>query len=102
MSSADVPLDDVLLSIEESNALCNGHRMEISKLRFLHSEGRGGNSNPMYKPLYDEIIECPSREDSDAARKGQATIGAVRNIQRANLKDMFVEKLSLERAVTDG
>ncbi|GMI30031.1 hypothetical protein TrCOL_g10875 [Triparma columacea] len=104
ISAGDTSLEDVLTALDECNALCSGHRMEIDKLRFLHSEGRGGNSNPMYKPLYDEYIEFPKSEAVKiGGQTGQATIGAVRDITRASLKDsLFAEPPPLKRGNTDG
>ena len=36
-------------------------RMVIDKYRFIESSGEGGESNPCYKPLYDETIDAPVR-----------------------------------------
>jgi hypothetical protein len=35
--------------------------MVIDKYRFLETMGEGGESNPCYKPLYDETINAPVR-----------------------------------------
>lgn len=35
--------------------------MVIDKYRFIESSGEGGESNPCYKPLYDETIDAPVR-----------------------------------------
>ena len=35
--------------------------MVISNYRFLETMGEGGESNPCYKPLYDETIDAPLR-----------------------------------------
>jgi hypothetical protein len=100
INSGDVSLAGVLKRMDECNALCSGHRMEVSRLRFLHSEGRGGNSNPMKEPLYDEYIDCPKREEVEGG--GQATIGATRDIKRKGLKDGLFEELPLKRGSTEG
>ena len=35
------------------------NRMVIGKYRFLETMGEGGESNPCYKPLFDETIDAP-------------------------------------------
>ena len=35
--------------------------MVVEKYRFLETMGEGGESNPCYRPIYDEIIDAPLR-----------------------------------------
>ena len=39
--------------------------MIIKNYRFLEMTGEGGESNPCYKPLYDETIAAPPRHTVD-------------------------------------
>ena len=35
--------------------------MVVGRYRFVETMGEGGESNPCYKPLYDETIDAPLR-----------------------------------------
>ena len=59
LSSRDVELDAVHRLCREASATLNGHRMVVEKYRFLETMGEGGESNPCYRPIYDEIIQAP-------------------------------------------
>mmetsp|Transcript_919 Transcript_919/g.1902 ORF Transcript_919/g.1902 Transcript_919/m.1902 type:complete len:202 (-) Transcript_919:67-672(-) len=61
LSSQDIELDKIHRLCREASATLNGHRMVIDKYRFLETMGEGGESNPCYKPLYDETIDAPLR-----------------------------------------
>jgi hypothetical protein len=63
LSSKDVELDKIHRLCRELSATLNGHRMVIDKYRFIETMGEGGESNPCYKPIYDEIIEAPARHE---------------------------------------
>jgi len=94
MAGSDVDMADVMGALEEGNVLCNGHRMEVARLRFLHTEGKGGNSNPCNEPVFDEVIKCPDRSVLEGGEGGEGgkTIGSTRGYKRdslKNLQDMF-------------
>ena len=61
LSSYDIELDVIHRLCREMSATLNGHRMVIGQYRFLETMGEGGESNPCYKPLYDETIDAPLR-----------------------------------------
>lgn len=61
LSSKDIELDEIHRLCREASATLSGHRMVIDKYRFIESSGEGGESNPCYKPLYDETIDAPLR-----------------------------------------
>eukprot|EP00579_Thalassiosira_antarctica_P028207 CAMPEP_0202021182 /NCGR_PEP_ID=MMETSP0905-20130828/46319_1 /ASSEMBLY_ACC=CAM_ASM_000554 /TAXON_ID=420261 /ORGANISM="Thalassiosira antarctica, Strain CCMP982" /LENGTH=470 /DNA_ID=CAMNT_0048582983 /DNA_START=230 /DNA_END=1642 /DNA_ORIENTATION=+ len=61
LSSHDIELEEIHRLCREASATLNGHRMVISNYRFLETMGEGGESNPCYKPLYDETIDAPLR-----------------------------------------
>mmetsp|Transcript_5681 Transcript_5681/g.9604 ORF Transcript_5681/g.9604 Transcript_5681/m.9604 type:complete len:452 (+) Transcript_5681:37-1392(+) len=63
LSSKDVELDELHRLCREVSATLNGHRMVVDKYRFIETMGEGGESNPCYKPIYDEIIEAPARHE---------------------------------------
>jgi len=91
LSSQDIELDVVHRLCREASATLNGHRMEIGSYRFLETMGEGGESNPCYKPLYDETIDAPLQHtvgiagDITEGKKSQTqhqqpmTIGPARN-----------------------
>lgn len=61
LSSRDVELEEVHRLCREASATLNGHRMVIEKYRFLETMGEGGESNPCFRPLFDETINAPLR-----------------------------------------
>jgi hypothetical protein len=61
LSKRNVQLDDIHRLCREATATLSGHRMVISKFRFLETGGAGGESNPCKDPLYDETMLAPSR-----------------------------------------
>jgi hypothetical protein len=63
LSSHDVELDKVHRLCREASATLNGHRMVIEKYRFLETMGEGGESNPCFRPLFDETINAPLRHN---------------------------------------
>ncbi|KAK1732265.1 hypothetical protein QTG54_017040 [Skeletonema marinoi] len=63
LSSKDIELDELHRLCREVSATLNGHRMVVDKYRFIETMGEGGESNPCYKPIYDEIIEAPARHE---------------------------------------
>lgn len=91
LSSQDVELDMIHRLCREASATLNGHRMLIDQYRFLETMGEGGESNPCFRPIYDETIRAPVRhnvgltgaitEDKGVVQvaEGQRTIGPARN-----------------------
>jgi hypothetical protein len=67
LSPSDVSLDKVHRLCREASATLSGHRMVVSKFRFLESTGCGGESNPCCAPIFDESMEAPSRVHVDRA-----------------------------------
>ena len=61
LSKHDVDLDDIHRLCREATATLSGHRMVVSKFRFIETGGAGGESNPCKDPLYDETMSVPSR-----------------------------------------
>jgi hypothetical protein len=60
-SLADVELEPIHRLCREATATYCGHRMVVSKFRFLETTGIGGESNPCVDPIFDETMEAPSR-----------------------------------------
>jgi hypothetical protein len=89
LSSNDVELNKIHRLCREATATLSGHRMVISKYRFIETMGEGGESNPCFKPVYDETIDAPIRhkvkidgkvsETSKLHPQENLTIGATRN-----------------------
>jgi hypothetical protein len=67
LSPSDVSLDKVHRLCREASATLSGHRMVVSKFRFLETTGCGGESNPCCAPIFDESMEAPSRVHVDRA-----------------------------------
>ena len=61
LSYYDVELDKIHRLCREASATLSGHRMVINQYRFLETMGEGGESNPCYKPLFEEVIDAPLR-----------------------------------------
>lgn len=74
LSSQDVELEDVHRLCREATAMLAGHRMVVSKYRFLETTGEGGVSNPCHRPLYDETIDAPLRQTVDIDGKSSVTM----------------------------
>jgi hypothetical protein len=104
LSQSDVKLDKVHRLCREATEFYSGHRMVISKFRFIETVGRGGESNPCMGPIYDETIEAPSRVKANRAggfkevenlhvqvvNSSSLTIGAVQNaIERPSVVGLF-------------
>ena len=96
LSFNDVELEEVHRLCREVSATLNGHRMVIDKYRFLETMGEGGESNPCYKPLFDETISAPVRHrvnldgkvkektslsSRDAVAQNHMSIGPARNFK---------------------
>ena len=94
LSSHDIELDQVHRLCREASATLNGHRMVVDKYRFIETMGEGGESNPCYKPLFDETIHAPvkhkveidgkvterkSLQSANEVAKQHLTIGPARN-----------------------
>ena len=60
----DVELDPIHRLCREATATYCGHRMVVSKFRFLETTGKGGESNPCVEPIFDETIDAPIRVQS--------------------------------------
>ena len=65
LSYYDVELDKIHRLCREASATLSGHRMVINQYRFLETMGEGGESNPCYKPLFEEVIDAPLRHKVD-------------------------------------
>jgi hypothetical protein len=61
LSSKDIELEQIHRLCREATATYCGHRMVVSKFRFLETTGCGGESNPCVQPLFDETMEAPSK-----------------------------------------
>jgi hypothetical protein len=61
LSMSDVDLSQIHRLCREATATYAGHRMVISKFRFLETVGEGGESNPCIRPIFDETVEAPPR-----------------------------------------
>lgn len=76
LSSSDVELDPIHRLCREATATYCGHRMVVSKYRFLETIGAGGTSNPCVDPLFDATIDTATRiEPTDNGSIGR-NIGA--------------------------
>jgi hypothetical protein len=105
LSMTDVELAPIHRLCREATATWTGHRMVVSKFRFLETTGRGGDSNPCVDPIFDEIIPAPPRIEVDMDTGGiseniaftktvdrHVTIGAgPRSGNRGTLEDLFPE-----------
>lgn len=85
LSSQDIELDKVHRLCREASATLNGHRMEIRSYRFLETKGEGGESNPCYKPLYDETINAPL----------QHTVGIDGNITEGRHSQTHLQQMTI-------
>ena len=72
LSMSDVELEPIHRLCREATATYAGHRMVVSKFRFLETTGQGGESNPCIGPIFDETMEAPSRVVVDAT--GQVNV----------------------------
>mmetsp|Transcript_16601 Transcript_16601/g.36867 ORF Transcript_16601/g.36867 Transcript_16601/m.36867 type:complete len:529 (-) Transcript_16601:42-1628(-) len=88
LSYHDVELDKVHRLCREASATLSGHRMVISKYRFLETMGEGGESNPCYKPLYDETIDAPLRHKVDID-------GTITESRKLNIPHTVQESLTI-------
>jgi hypothetical protein len=61
LSMTDVELAPIHRLCREATATYCGHRMVVSKFRFLETTGAGGESNPCVEPIFDETIDAPIR-----------------------------------------
>ena len=61
LSMTDVELEPIHRLCREATATYCGHRMVVSKFRFLETTGEGGESNPCKAPIFDEYVEAPPR-----------------------------------------
>jgi hypothetical protein len=106
LSMTDIELDPIHRLCREATATYCGHRMVVSKFRFLETTGAGGESNPCVAPLFDETIDAPVRvevsmdgeiienRDLHAAKNVErsATIGALpRARERGSMDCLFDE-----------
>ena len=115
LSMEDVDLDPIHRLCREATATYCGHRMLINKFRFLETTGAGGESNPCVEPLFEAIIDAPTRVeiardkgaieeindlhtskrifDTDASIfERNSTIGALPSVDfRGSVDDLFSE-----------
>jgi hypothetical protein len=61
LAMTDVELEPIHRLCREATATCCGHRMVVSRFRFLETTGAGGESNPCVAPIFDEYVEAPER-----------------------------------------
>lgn len=61
LSMNDIELEPIHRLCREATATYCGHRMVVSKFRFLETTGEGGESNPCLAPIFDEYVEAPPR-----------------------------------------
>jgi len=87
LSNEDVSLEPIHRRCREATATYAGHRMVISKYRFLETTGAGGESNPCVEPIFDETIIAPIK---------------VETCERGNISEMHFVDSNLERSVTIG
>jgi hypothetical protein len=102
LSMTDVELAPIHRLCREATATYCGHRLVVSKFRFLETTGAGGESNPCVNPIFDEIIPAPPRIEVDMdggisentaftkTVERSVTIGAVPcSEDRGTLEDLF-------------
>ena len=87
LSSYDVELEEVHRLCREASATLNGHRMVVDKYRFLETMGEGGESNPCYKPLFDETIYAPIKHkvEIDGSVKEKTSLKSANEIAQQHL-----------------
>ena len=73
LSMDEVELEPIHRLCREATATYAGHRMIISKFRFLETTGKGGESNPCVAPIFDETMDAPQRVVVDAV-SGQVNV----------------------------
>jgi hypothetical protein len=56
----DVELADIRRLCREATATLIGHRMVVSKFRFVETVGAGGESNPCIDLIFYETIDAPA------------------------------------------
>jgi hypothetical protein len=114
LSTQDVELGDIHRLCREATATYGGHRMVVSKFRFLETTGAGGESNPCVEPIFDETIHAPvpisvnpstggisEHHDmgihADKTVKWRNTIGAPpQGVDRPSLQGLFEDPLETE------
>lgn len=89
LSMTDVELEPIHRLCREATATYCGHRMVVSKFRFLETTGEGGESDPVELPIFDEVIEAPAKVE----------VGVMGEIQQ--VLDLHASKL-VERSATIG
>ena len=110
LSMTDVELEPIHRLCREATATYCGHRMVISKFRFLETCGAGGDANPCVDPIFDETIEAPVRVDVTPTGglnhnvnlhipknvHRHATIGSVEKVaERMTVQKLFEEAAEL-------
>ena len=104
LSMSDTELGPIHRLCREATATYCGHRMVVSKFRFLETTGAGGESNPCVEPIFDETIDAPIRVEVTGAAgvietrdlhdaknvESHATIGALPNAAiRGSVNGLF-------------
>ena len=89
LSMTDVELEPIHRLCREATATFCGHRMVVSKFRFVEMSGEGGESDPCVAPIFDEFVDAPSRVE----------VGITGEIQQSN--DLHAPKV-VERSATIG
>jgi len=101
LSGKDIELDPIHRLCREATATYCGHRMVVSKFRFLETTGAGGESNPCVQPIFDETIDAPIRVDyTDAGIVENRDLHATKNPERCSTIGAMPS--AVERATVDG
>ena len=86
MSRYNVYNRDVVKGLcDEATKMLSGRRILINHIRFLHTTGLGGGSNPCVQPLFDETIPLPEK-------KAGRTVGPVRDVERIGVKGILFDE----------
>jgi len=108
LSSQDIELEEIHRLCREVSATLNGHRMLIHQYRFLETMGEGGESNPCYKPLFDETIDAPLRHkveiDGTVTESQSPNSGENANLQNLTIGPArnFLKEVSNTTSGEDG
>jgi hypothetical protein len=83
LSMKDVELGPIHRLCREATATYCGHRMVISKYRFVETMGAGGDSNPCVEPiLFDDTVDAPPRVEVKMDGAINESNGFSKNVDR--------------------
>lgn len=94
LSPYDVNLEHVHRLCREATATYCGHRMNVYKFRFLETTGEGGESNPCYKPIFDDTVYAPLKYEKTTANNN--------NVMNANITSNIISDPQYNTANTIG